>query len=284
MRADPDLEPSPRLIPSSLRWRILLGGLLPVVGWSVLTLGGFMASAAVGNSELTTWWRTPSKWATARGTVLGHESTFIAFNGARMQRVEFEFAVDGQVHRGASFTASVPRKESATIEYSAEDPTLARVRGTRIRPFPAAVALMLVFPLCGLALVAAGVWLGVERLHLLRHGRFAWGVLSAAEATGGTINDRVVHKLAFAYVDDMQRQRVARIESHREHLRDASVARRVVYLPQTENHIVVEALPGPPSVDSAGRFEPMPAYEVVRVLALPIMAVVAVSCGALLWV
>ncbi len=107
--------------------------------------------------------------------------------------------------------------------------------------------------------------------------------MSANEATEGTINDRAIHRLAFSYQDDTQGVRIARIESHREHLRDASIARRIVYMPDSDEQIVVEALPGPPSVDSAGRLRPMPTHEVVRVLALPLAAGLAVLCGSLLW-
>lgn len=243
-----------------------------------------MASTVVGNSELMTWGRTPVQWATTRGRIEAHDGTFITLNGAPVQRVSFAFEVDDRVWHGVSFTTSVPSKKTVTIEYAAADPSFARIRGMRTKALPAWVALTLVFPAIGVALVAAGFWLGTKRLHYLRDGQMAWGTLAGVEATEGTVNDRKIHRLAFAYVDHRQTARVARLESHREELRDPEIARRVLYLPDVEDAVVVEVLPGPPRVGDAGQFVSLPGYEVLRVLALPTAALLAIGGGSFLWV
>jgi hypothetical protein len=277
------LRPPPRHVPTSLRIRVLFGGVLQVFGWVFLGIGMFLVMAFVANSELLTAAHFDGPLVTAQGRVLRSEPTSMTVNKSAVHRVDFEFSVGDTSYRGVSYTPRLPPQppQQVVVEYARGTPSVACIQGMQSAALPAGVGFVLVFPLAGLVLVAIGLWQGHGRARLLQQAVTATGRLIRHEHTNARVNGRRVMRLTFAFTGERQQTREVVARSNRHELMDESTPRTILYEPSGDAAAVVDALPGPPRAGAGGEWLPMPATEVLRVLALPAFAVLLALLGPL---
>lgn len=264
----------------TLRLRVRLGGLLQLIGWMLLAIGGFLSAIFVGNSELMTAWRFSGELATTRGAVVAVERTDVRVNNQTAFEVTFGYRAMGQDHRAAAFSigrAPEPGGE-VTVEYVVADPATARIQGMQTAAFPVWVAFVLLFPAVGAALVAFSMLRRGRQLALMRDGQAAWGLLTGRRATKGRVNNAVVYELEFTFVDGQGQQQQATAHSHRSEFLRNDIARAVLHDPNGGRSCLVDLIPGQPRTE-ADRWLPPSPFGLLRVLLAPAFAALMISLG-----
>lgn len=205
-------------MPTSLRLRVLLGGILPTIGFAILAVFGSMASAFVVRSELMTVGHFAAELRTTNGVVTTVESLPIRSFDRRVHRIAFRYEVDRREFTGSAYDDDTKLRPGTEVivEHVATAPELARIQGTRTAPFSSLVAFVLVFPIVGIGLVIGGLIANRRRVQLLRDGDSAWGVLTGREATSTKVDNQRVYSLEFTFVDAAGERRVAHERSHRQ--------------------------------------------------------------------
>ena len=275
----PALSAPPRAIPSSLRWRVQLGGLLPTIAFGILTIAGSLATVFVSNSEATTWYRFATELGTTEGTVFRSERTNMRHNSATVVLVEFGYRVNAQDFVGRSFCRGrVPADdETVVVEYAINDPETSRIQGMRSAPFPAETALILLFPFVAIVLLAVGFTRGRKRVALMENGTSAWALLTNREATNTRVNNQRVYKLTFTFVDDSGRKRTVTERSHKTQFQDDQVARHALI--SSAGGCIVELLPGRPKIVDE-QWAPVTGMALAQVFILPVVAILAIAVAS----
>jgi hypothetical protein len=273
------LAPPPRSLPFSLRLRVALGGLATMIGWLVLGLGLLASLIFVVQSELMTASRFDRPLRVTEGKILRHEWTTMMVGGANVVRVYFEYTIGDAPMQGVSY-ARGPLPDACcpvVVEYSGDDPHVARIRGMNTAPFPATVAFLLIVPGVGLLFLLYGLWRGRRNTYLLVHGLLAQGQLVEQAETNAMIQHKRVYRLTFVFIDAQQRRHQIRARSHRHQDPSELSTEPVLYDPVSNAAVLLDTIPGSPSAGGNGRFVPASMVEVLRVLVMPAVA------GGLAW-
>lgn len=176
------LAPPPRRVPPSLATRALLGpGLL---AWLWFSCGTPSAALLLRVSDLTSWATFRGTLPTAGGTALACERTGYS-EGARGERhtgvyaTRYRFEEDGVAREGVSYALGrCPEPGSeVVVEHLPGRPDVSRIAGMRRAPYGPDSALILVFPLAGIVMIAVTLRTGRRELALLRDGRLEGGML-----------------------------------------------------------------------------------------------------------
>jgi hypothetical protein len=276
MLEKPPLVSPPRSVPGSLRFCVLLGGVLPTIAFAVLTFGGFMAMIFITNSELATSLAFAPELATTDGIVLQSEATNSRINSERVVRVTYRYSVNAQEHVGKSFCQGKPpaTDSQVLIEYDANDPAISRIAGMRTRPFPKEIGLLLILPFAAILLLGFAYLRGKRRVRLMQYGKSAWGLLTNKRPTSTRINSQRVYELEFTFLDDDGQKRQATGRSHKSTFFDDEVARHVLWDPETRQNCIVELLPGRPQIADQ-QWQPASTLRVLVALILPAAAGIA---------
>lgn len=275
MFATPPLGPPPRTVPLSLHLRVLLGGAFATIGFALLAFGGALSTAMVRNSELLADRKFDRELRATDGTVTAGENVGVRINSRNVIRLCFRYEVEHREYEGASYgDQQVPAPGSpVVVDYAADDPAVARIRGMRTAPLPAAIGFVMLLPAIGLAFVAVALVRNRRRVRLLQDGLATWGLLTDRRSTSTRINNQRVYRLQFTFVDADGAQRVAAARSHRAEFLDEEVARTVLYDRDSPRCCVLELLPGwPRFID--GAWAPAPTARVTALFALPALAVI----------
>jgi hypothetical protein len=272
------LAPPPRSLPFSLRLRVALGGLATMIGWLVLGLGLLASLIFVGKSELMTASRFDRPLRVTEGKILRHEWTTMMVE-ANVVRVYFEYTLGDARMQGVSYArGSVPDAGTpVVVEYSGDDPHVARIRGMNTAPFPATVAFLLIVPGTGLLFLLYGLWRGRRNTYLLVHGLLAQGQLVEQAETNAMIQHKRVYRLTFVFIDAQKRRHQIRTRAHRHPEALEHTTEPVLYDPVSNAAVLLDTIPGSPSAGGNGRFVPASMVEVLRVLVMPAVA------GGLTW-
>jgi len=246
----PPLAPAPRAIPTSLRYRVLLGGFLPIIAWPMLAIGGFLSTVFTGNSEFATGYRFAGELAEVEGHVTATDETNMRHNNRTVMEVRFDYRVQGKDLASRSFTRErVPEVDSSVVvEYRIDEPQIARIKGMGSAPFPALSSITMLFPTVAIVFLMIAYFRGKKRVQLMREGMSAWGLLTDKEPTNTRINNQRVHKLTFAFVDDNGEQRTATDRTHKSEFYSDQIARHVLWDPHSQESCIVELIPGKPKI------------------------------------
>lgn len=196
----PRLEPPPRKVPATLVWRLLFGG-IGALGWFVATVSMVAVLVLVPRAEIF----RPDYDRTGTATITRVEETSSSegsrSNARPIHRVHFTFVDDnGTTRTGASYTTYPPATgDRYRVEWVAADPSKSRLVGMRARPFDRSVLFMLLFPIVGLGLAFAQLFIGIRAIRLLRTGLETRGKLVAKQPTGSSVNNQPVMALTFEF-------------------------------------------------------------------------------------
>ncbi|MFK7738753.1 MAG: hypothetical protein AB8H80_00415 [Planctomycetota bacterium] len=278
----PPLPPPPRTLPASLRWRILLGGALPTIGFATLAVGGFLGVVFAANSELSSWWRFRGELALTEGRVVAVDNANVRVNEEYVQAITFSYRALGRDRLATSYgRGAMPAKDEAIqIEYAVRNPDAARIPGFNSAPLPVWAAFPLLFTLISIGLIWFGWRKGRRRVWLMEHGHSAWGLLTSTSPTNTRINNQVVQRLTFAFVDANGDRATATDRSHHEEYGREDIARHVLYGDSVGRRegisCIVELLPSKPEVHN-GAWQPVSLGGLLRVLIVPAIALAMIA-------
>jgi hypothetical protein len=273
------LVPPPRSVPIGLRLVVFGGGVLGLIGWFFLGLGMIFVWV-FGPRHLPLYayaWAGPP--ASVEGIVVESRSTNVSENERPVYEMAYSFvAPDGSEHRGVSYATghSVSAGSEVTVEYVPRRPEVSRIRGMRRNLMPEWVIFFVaIFPGIGLAFVLSTLTLGVKANRLLSHGQLASGLLTAKEPTNTSINNRTVYKLIFDFEAADGRRYQATARTHEpERLEDQRREPLLYDVPNPTYSVMLDSLPGSPTIDPFGRFEAPPLGRVIGNLLVPGLAIV----------
>lgn len=270
------LAPAPRRVSTLLRLRLLFGGVLNTIGWAITCFGMIFVWVFVSNSELATLGKFSGDLGGVSAFVTAVEATSMSENNTNVQVVRYEFEVDDRRLSGASYaTRGLPAVGARVdVEYVVADPAMSRIKGMRTAPFSAAVAFVWLFPLVGIGFVAFGLRAARNAVRLLEHGEHARGRLVAKEATSVTVNNQRVFRLTFEFEDASGATHKAVLRSHRLADLEDEETEDLMYDPQRDAAVVLDALPGRPAIAADGGFDTAGPGVAIAVLILPGLAVV----------
>ena len=165
---------SPRHVSFSLRMALLTFGIVRQLGWAFTALGLGFCAVFLAHADL----RLSGYDAVAEGKVSKIERTSSTENDEPIYAVDAEFRAGDSAEARAnvrtvrSYTTSrLQVDESVTVDYEAEDPSEARIRGARTRRFGPLIAGIVLIPLVGLLFATHRVKESARILRLLRHGK-----------------------------------------------------------------------------------------------------------------
>ncbi len=280
------LAPEPRNIPISVWAGLLFSGTIPFIGWFFFGLGMFFALGFRLPQTVASWYWFQSPPQVTRGVVTSNRRTAYSENRSRVFETAFSYtAEDGAVRQGRSFATGTSRRrgEVVAIEYPAGHPEHARIQGMREAPFSPVVAVILIFPVVGLALIAGAFFAGLKGARLLANGKLAFGVLKSKHSTGSRVNGRMVYKLTFEFTseDGQLCQVVSR--THRPEILEDEAKEPLLYDPLRPTYAaMLDTLPGSPQFDVTGEILPVGDLLFFARLLLPALVVGGLSYYAYL--
>lgn len=284
MLDSPTLAPAPRHVPFSLRVRIVLSGILPLLGWCFLGLGLVLAAVFLSLAEPLFDDPFAGPLSTVEGKVVEVEATNAKVNGVRVKAVHFEYVYRDLVQRGISYTTDGPPAVGATVpvECTRSQPAQARIRGMRTAMLPSPIAFVLVFPAIGGLLLVIGLVQGWRRAQLLQNGLLARGQLVDARPTNTKINNQRVHELTFLFRDANGEPRRGKVRSHQLAAITDEAEELLLYDPRSERIVLWDMLPSRPELDHEGRFLPVGIGQLAPVLVAPTLVAIAVQLACTL--
>ncbi len=272
------LVPPPRPVPVGLRLLVLCGGVLGLMGWFFLGFGMiFVWAFGPRRLPLEAYtWREPA--ASASGVVRESHSTSVSVNESPVYEHAYSFrAPDGAEHGGVSYAIgrSLPAGSEVTVDYVADRPGLSQIHGMRRNVMPEWVLpLVAIFPLIGLAFALHTLRNGIRASRLLAHGQLASGVLAAKTPTNTRINGRPVYRLAFDFEAGDGRHYQATAQTHEpERLEDQRREALLYDVLSPGYSVMLDSLPGSPTIDPFGHFEAPPVGRVIGHLLVPGLAI-----------
>jgi len=288
-----DIALAPRHVPSSVFWRVLIGGWSGQLGWGLVGFGGLFALIFAGNADCMSWYyfRSGIEVQTVTGTVTGMKKTGFSTGGSGRRRggssrrgkpiyeVRYRYNPTADIPReGASYVTATSSTSEPTVppdvivEYPANRPDISRIQGMRRRPFHGALGLIALIPGAGLLIALRALRRGMISAELLRRGRPAGAKLLNKRMTGAQINKQTVWALTFEYATDegMKYQTVVKTH-HEEQLLDEA-QERLLYDPvHPSRAVLLDSLPGTPGLDESGNIRPVTAGAVAAALILPLI-------------
>lgn len=280
--APPVVAPPPRNVPLSLWLHAYCGG-LSQLGWLFFGFGMIFYWVFVGAADLESLFYFRGTLETAKGHVTEAVETSYSEGGGKGRKGtpiwanHFEFDYRGQTYRDVSYAVGRGLKfgDRVTVEFPAGDPVHARILGMRCKPFSAWVMFVTIFPLVGMAFIAAGIRRGRKAVRLLRDGLLAPATMVKQERTNSSVNNRPVFKLHFEFTADDGQVYHATYRSH-EPERFTDSHEPLMYHPlNPEYALPLDAVPGRAEFDESGFLRPRNGFATIWILILPALSIFA---------
>jgi hypothetical protein len=277
-----------RVVPWSTRVVVLFGGLAAPMGWFFFAFGMIFVWVFAAQADYTSAFLLRGKLQSAPATITAVRETGFSEGGGKRRRGTPIFACDYEfTHEGKKFSGTSYRQGRAnegtrtTAQFSPGRPEVSRLAGMRCAPFGMAVLLTGIFPIAGLAIALPGLWRGRRNVALLVHGEMAEGRLIGKEAMDAHVNKQQVFKLTFEFTDLLGTTRQAVAKTHLpERLTDDKVE-KLFYSPRNPARaVLLDDLPGKPSINERGELKPKSVGAVIAVLVGPVLALLSVVMGA----
>jgi hypothetical protein len=275
----------PRHVPLGVRLRVLFGGPMQQFGWLFFGFGLAFVWAFAFNSDVGALVRPFVPVASAVGSVIDVTETNASENDSMIYAVSYQFAApDGKSYNGTSYTTGLMYApgDRAPVEFAIRRPQDSHLKGARRAMFGPAALLSALFPAIGLVFVTIGMWDGVKANQLLRSGRLALARLRTAEGTNASVNNRQVVRLVFEFVAHDGTPHAVEVRTSLPDPLQDEAEEIVLFDPGDPDYaVMLDGLPGPPHLTSAGELEGAPFLRVALVCALPFLTLVGNGLYAL---
>lgn len=143
------------------------------------------------------------KLVSTTGTILAVEGTGSRENKKNIYSYTFSYqSADAKKFTGESFSPGSPEiktGDSVPVEYSAEDPSKARISGMRNGMFSSFFFIFTLQFLLAIFLLISGIRKARKNIHLLRNGMLTTGEITGMESTNAKINNQRVYNVFFRY-------------------------------------------------------------------------------------
>ncbi len=185
-----NLVSPPRPVPMGVRC-LLLSNVAAMFGGIFFLVGCVFTAIFGGATAPLSGMRLSMSHLETGGRLVGVVKTNFSEGGGEdspgtpIYRCDFTFRLtDGREFKGRSFTLGhrYTAPANVTIEYYPGDPTISRIRGTRIAPFPPWALFVLVFPIVGLAVLVTSLAHGYRKIRLLRNGLYAEATIKGIQS------------------------------------------------------------------------------------------------------
>ena len=287
-----DLAPRPRVVPTSVRVCLLLGGGMNLAGWLVVFVGMVFVWIFGVHADLPARYQFRGEVETAEGKVTRTERTAFTEGGRRNSRGARVFAnyytfpaPDGELRTGVSYARGVELEKGAivTIELPKGKPALSRIRGMRRGMLSPWAAIVCVIPVVGAILVLCGVWRGLRARALLAEGEMGLGVLKSKTPTAARVNRRTVYRLVFEFQARDGRTYEAVAKTHMPEQLEDDEQERLLYDPRKPSRaVMMDSLPGRPTTDRHGQIGDADPRRLMLTMLLPCLTVAGHGAFALL--
>ncbi len=256
------LTEPPRTVPLALRISLLFGGTLNTIGWVFFGFGGvFVWMFAMHGDYSFFTFSGPTLETT--GVIVRSERTSTSEGGSDSRPGTpiyanyFKYEADGVEFESVSYATgrSLEPGRKAEVEFLANKPREARIKGMRRALFPPFVAFVVIFPLIGLAFILARLRNAVKSIRLLHIGRSSTGTLRSKIPTNVSINNQPVFRMTFDFMTAEGRKGEVVVRTHETTQLEDEENERLIYDPyDLQNGITFDDLPGNTRIDAAGNF------------------------------
>jgi hypothetical protein len=280
------LTPPPRSLPFDLSLRVVLGDVLGQVGWFLVGFGLIFVWAFDATGGVASVFRFSGELATVEGRTTGWRETSLSINDEDVYETTYAFEVDGRSFAGSSYATGYYVAEGVvvTVEYRASDPSISRIESMRASPAGAVIAFVFVIPLVGLAFVRSGLRRGQRARRLLAEGHLAQAALKSKEEVLSRA-DKSVYRLVFEFTADSGGSHEVEVTTNHAWRLEDDETERLVYDPRhPSDAVLLDDLPGSPTIDARGSFVGGGAYGMaVALLCLVLPGLTVLGHGLFLY-
>ena len=250
-----------RQVAPAVKLACIFGGAVTQLGWVFFGFGMIGVWIFACHADFLGWYHFRGDLQTVQGTVVGNEETLFSVGGSDsspgipVYANHFTFTVNGQELQDVSYATgkSLAAGTGVTIEFSANTPTRARIKGMRSEVMGPFAGLVIIFPLVGILLVAITIPARRRTLHLVKNGEITTGKFKSKALTTMQINKQFVYKYTFEFQASDGRSYLATGKTHRQHILEDEAEERVLYDPANPTiATMVDSLPGRPLFDQRG--------------------------------
>jgi len=280
-----NLTDPPRMVPSSVRLRVLFGGWAQIA-WLILGFTMSFVWAFDVPSSLREWSAFRGSLEAVSGAVTSVEKTNVTVGGGKgrsgtpVYRYNYEFQVGGETFQGQSYNtgqsgrvSSAPRP-GVTIEFPLGDPSRSRIQGMRSSMMGIGALFVGLFPLAAVVALGVAFWVGQRNIHLLQDGLLTSAKLVFKSVIHGRTSkgrQTTSYKLTFEFHDMQGTSRMFSVTvSNPKYIEDEE-QEPVLYDPHdpTRPAVLMDMLPGRPRVAPDGTLQSTSPQWDLLVLLLP---------------
>jgi uncharacterized protein DUF3592 len=271
------LKSPPRSIPFFLGLQCLFGGFLQQIGWGVLAFSLIFVLVFGSSSNLSKEAAFHGEIGRTDGLVKDYQETSAEINEREVVEYIVEYTVDGSTLQDVCYTTGYKYDEGdkVKVEYCIQNPSWARIVGSRVGIFPSWTLLLVgLFPALGAFLAIQGFRDGLKSRSLLGQGKLGQGVLVSKEATDTSVNEATVYAMTFRFrPEGGQRDFTTVAKTHlTEHLEDDE-QELLLYDPRFPSRaVLLDNLPGKARISPNGSLIGGSLFSSLAVLILPFVA------------
>ena len=277
-------QPGKRHLPATSSFVVLMGTGMGQLGWLLLGFGGIFFWGFAMNADLSAL-HFRGEIVTVEGVATNLYGTGASVNDNEVFENHFRFTTpEGTEFESFSYTTGggMEAGETVRIEYPAGKPGYSRIVGMRRQLFGPAVLLVTLLPAVGLIFLLVSIRRSLRAIGLLQGGELTTAKLVSKDPTNVKVNDRMVYKLTFAYVDQAGKRFEVIEKTHQTAELEDEEAERVLYQRDNpSNAVLLDALPASLHIDAQGKIEALPLYKTIGVAILPLLTIV--GHGSYIW-
>lgn len=238
---------SARYVPVLVRLSILFVNIWGLMGITFSSVGLLASLLFLTEIDFVSPFHFGKNTAESDGIVWTISATGASVNKKRVYAYKFHFTSRGNDYEGISYSHSsnLDPADHVVVEYDTLDPSIARIKGMRVKPFGIHLSFVFLFPMIGILFLVLSVKKGIPQVQAVRYGVLTRGILYKSVPTGGKINNREIYDMYFRFTDQSGTERNAIGSTHKTELLEDEAQERIVYDPDNPgNAVVVDAMPG----------------------------------------
>lgn len=163
-------------------------------------------------------WQLDGSHSVADGRVVKVEKSNMSINETPVYRYAFEFtpSESGEVTQGVCYTTGRTWEKGAkvSVSYMEGNPSIARIKGSRLSMSSVVTLFVLIFPLVGLIMMIVPIYIAVRRQWILQNGMVGEFRVSKVVGTNVKINDQPRYRAECERADDAMDDGVYSCASH----------------------------------------------------------------------
>jgi len=235
-----------RRVPLRIMLSVIFNNIYGYMGLSFAGMGMLFALIFTPMIDFSSPFHFGDSSLKTTGAVSQVEKTNMSVNEETVIRYEFTFTYMGRSYSGTSYSTehSYRPDDSVPVEFEPSDPSICRIEGMGMKPAGMFLLFIYIFPLIGFVFLYFAFKKGIQKIHAIRYGIMTRGKFVKMESTGGSINDRSIYDLHFAFKDRLGNEYTAIGSTHLIEQVQDEPEERIIYDPDNPgNSVVVDAMP-----------------------------------------